>query len=211
MRTVIIVLLMLSVQGGILSCQANTKVSTDYRFSLNRLDVSASVPLGTVLAVVSVPCGTVNELSGRIRRELWSSGHHVQGMTTMVKTNVKGIGARIVVDTQPLGGDDLGSQFPWSLGGGTYALVRDVIRIELVKTGSVLSGELTQVMPDVQFRRYALVAGKARLVYARSLRYAGDAVKVVSIRNEKTALSQCDRQWCDEPPRMVAEGEPLPV
>lgn len=211
MRTVIIVLLMLLVQGGILSCQANATVSIDYRFSLNRLDVSASVPLGTVLAVVSVPCGTVNALSGRIRRELWSSGHHVQGMTTMVKTNVKGIGARIVVDTQPLGGDDLDSPFPWSLGGGTFARVRDVIRIELVKTGSVLSGELTQVMSEVQFRRYALVAGKARLVYARSLRYAGDAVKVVSGRNEQTVLYHDDRQWCGEPPRLVVGSEALPV
>lgn len=166
---------LLLVGGGILTCHAGTRDAVDYRFAQPRLAVSEALPLGTVLAVVAVPCGTVNELQGRVRRELWTAAGR-QGMTAMAQTNVRGIGARLVLDTQPVDGDDLDSHLPWSLGGGSLARVQDTVRIELIKTGPVPAGTLTRVTPDVQYRRYTLIAGKKRWVHVRRLHYDGQLV-----------------------------------
>lgn len=147
---------------------------TPYHFSAPVVRVAMGLPLGTVIATAVIPEGSViARCGGDVQEGIWGArGAHQRFVT--VRTNVPGVGIRVVSEKQALT-DVPGSVPAWRWNSRTrqHPVTQGGVRIELIKTGSIQPGVLTSVSGEVQYRMYDGTASPRRLVMRERLRYVG--------------------------------------
>ncbi|MBU9839038.1 hypothetical protein J1780_03590 [Rahnella aceris] len=157
--------------------KAPIEITTHYRFSSATLQVDAGLPQGTVIASAFIPEGSlVSQTSGVVQAGMWNGKRLTEGFV-VVPTNLTGLMVRLVLEKAEM------AEAGWGLRRGGSPLssaMRGVIRIELVKTGPVQPGTVTQVLGGAEYRTYVGAPPRRRLALLEHLHYVGQLVIEVS-------------------------------
>ncbi|WP_337050033.1 hypothetical protein [Serratia fonticola] len=157
-------------QGG-----AHLQSVTLYQFDPTPLLLNVNLPLGTVIAATEVSPAPLGTPCGRARQE-WRQWPVPVGLFDTVQTNLSGVGVRVIVDSPPDNGQDGGLQTLDVDDSDRAGIAGGDFRIELVKTGFIQPGVLSQVLGELQ---YATTRGGQRIT--QSLVYHGRLVVAVSL------------------------------
>lgn len=149
------------------------RITTPYHFGSRPVRVGSGVPMGTVIASTLIPAGSViTRCDNDIHDGVWSTDGF-DPRYRLAPTNVDGVGVRVVSEKPDAAGDQVvGPVWGWNASPPLRSITQGGVRIELVKTGPIHPGVLTQVS-DVQYRLYTGRAAQQRLVVIENLHYVG--------------------------------------